>query len=94
MEYVIQYVKTADKYLCKHEDLRTHFETAIRAKMCGENLEQIDIKEIKGKRNSYYRMRIGKYRIVYAIINGKLIVVRVLLAGPCGDVYNGLAGLD
>ena len=61
--------------------------------MTGEHPERVDVKRIKGKRNDYYRIRLGGYRVVYAVINGKIIVVTTILAGSRGDVYKKMDGL-
>ena len=61
--------------------------------MVGEHPEQIDVKRIKGKRNDYYRIRLGSYRGVYTLINDKIIVITTLLAGARGDVYKKINGL-
>jgi mRNA interferase RelE/StbE len=50
------------------------------------------VKRIKGKRNDYFRIRLGDYRIVYAIINKKIVVINTLLAGSRGDVYKKMGG--
>ncbi len=44
-----------------------------------------DIKKIKGQDN-LLRLRVGEYRIIYSIDNGKLIVY-VVDAGNRGDIY-------
>jgi mRNA interferase RelE/StbE len=59
----------------------------------GEHPESVDVKRIKGKRNEYFRLRLGNYRVVYAIINGKIVVIETLLAGPRGDVYKKTKGM-
>ena len=91
--YDIQYTKAADKFLKIHEDVRTQYEDAIKELLVGDHPEKVDVKRLKGKRNHYYQIRIGSYRIVYAIINGKIIVVSTLLAGSRGDVYKKMSGL-
>ena len=78
--YEIQYTKAADKFLKIHEDIREQYEDAIKELLVGEHPEQVDVKRIQGKRNSYYRIKLGSYRIVYAIINGKIVVINTLLA--------------
>ena len=78
--YEIQYTKAADKFLKIHEDIREQYEDAIKELLVGEHPEQVDVKRIRGKRNSYYRIKLGSYRIVYAIINGKIVVINTLLA--------------
>lgn len=91
--YDIQYTKAADKFLKIHEDVRTQYEDVIKELLVGDHPEKVDVKRLKGKRNHYYRIRIGSYRIVYAIINGKIIVVSTLLDGSRGDVYKKMSGL-
>ena len=86
LSYEIQYTKAADKFLKTHEDVRTQYEDAIKELLIGDHPDKIDVKRIKGKRNDYYRIKLGGYRVVYAIINGKIIVISTLLAGSRGDV--------
>ena len=93
VSYEIQYTKAADKFLKTHEDVRTQYEDAIRELLIGDHPEKVDVKRIKGKRNDYYRIKLGGYRVVYAIINGKIIVISTLLAGSRGDVYKKMSGL-
>lgn len=45
-----------------------------------------DRKQLKGHRG-LYRLRVGDYRIIYSVDNGKLIV-RVVDAGNRGQIYN------
>ena len=91
--YEIQYTKVADKFLKTHEDIRKQYEASIKALLLGDHPEKVDVKRIKGKRNDYYRIKLGGYRIVYAIINRKIIVISTLLAGARGDVYKKMGGL-
>ena len=91
--YEIQYTKAADKFMRKHEDIRSQYEAAIRELLLGEHPERVDVKRIRGKHNSYYRIRLGDYRVVYAVINGKIVVITTLLAGSRGDVYKKMSGL-
>ena len=91
--YEIQYTKAADKFLKEHEEIRSEYEAAIKELLIGDHPEKIDVKRIKGKRNDYYRIRLGNCRVVYAIINGRIIVIKTLLAGSRGDVYKKMSGL-
>lgn len=91
--YDIQYTKAAEKFFKAHEDVRDQYEAAIKERLVGEHPEKVDVKQIKGKRNDYYRIRIGDYRVVYALINGKIVVVDTILAGGRGDVYKKMSGL-
>lgn len=93
MEYEIQYTKAAEKFFRVHEDIREQYKAAIAELLVGDNSEQVDVKRIRGKRNSYYRIRIGCYRIIYAVINGKIVVINTIMAGPRGDIYKKMAGL-
>ena len=91
--YEIQYTKAADKFLKAHEDVREQYEDSIKELLAGDHPEKVDVKRIRGKRNDYYRIRLGRYRVVYTIINGKIIVINTLLAGARGDVYKKMSGL-
>lgn len=93
IEYEIQYTKVADKFLRTHEDISEQFKEAIKELLVGEHPEKVDVKRIKGKRNDYYRIRLGDYRVVYALINGRIVVVNTPLAGPRGDIYKKMGGL-
>lgn len=48
--------------------------------------EGTDIKPMKGSPD-LYRLRVGDYRIIYAVDNGQLIVY-VIDAGNRGQIYN------
>ena len=89
----IQYTRAAEKFFTQHEDVRAQYETAILKLVAGEHPESVDVKKIQGKRNDYYRIRIGSYRVIYAVINGKIVVITTLLAGPRGDIYKKMQGL-
>ena len=91
--YEIHYTKAADKFLNRHEDVRKQYEESIRVLLVGSNPEAVDVKKIRGKRNDYFRIRVGDYRVIYAIIDGKIVVISTLLAGPRGDVYKKMNGL-
>ena len=91
--YEIQYTKAADKVLKAHEEIRAQYEDAIRELLAGDHPEKVDVKRIKGKHSGYYRIRLGNYRVIYTVINGKIVVVSTLLAGPRGDVYKKMSGL-
>lgn len=92
--FTIRYTKAADKFLCKYEDIRKQYEEAIKKLLAEDHSEKVDVKRIQGKRNSYYRIRLGNYRVVYAVINGVIVVINTLIAGPRGDIYKKLGNLD
>ncbi|MBR3227385.1 MAG: type II toxin-antitoxin system RelE/ParE family toxin [Erysipelotrichaceae bacterium] len=84
--YEIQYTRAADRFFAKHEDIRRRYEECIRELISGED-RNVDIKRIKGVRSDYYRIRIGKYRVIYTLINGKIVVIKTISAGSRGDIY-------
>ena len=81
LTYEIQYTKAADKFLKEHEDVREQYEAAVEELLVGDHPERVDVKRIKGKRNDYYRIKLGGYRVIYTVINGKIVVISTLLAG-------------
>lgn len=91
--YEIQYTKAAEKFFRTHEDVRSQYVQAIKELLTGDRPEKVDVKRIKGKRNDYYRIRLGDCRVVYALIDGKIVVICTLLAGVRGDVYKKTSGL-
>ena len=93
ISYEIQYTKAADKFLKDHEEIRRQYEDAVRELLLGDHPEKVDVRRIAGKRSDYFRIRIGSCRVIYAVINGKIVVIRTLLAGPRGDVYKKMNGI-
>ena len=91
--YELQYTKAAEKFFHTHQDIREQYETAIKELLVGDHPEKVDVRRIKGKKNDYYRIKLGGYQVVYAIINGKIIVISTVLAGPRGDIYKKMSGL-
>ena len=91
--YEIFYTKAADKFLITHEDVRQKYEANMHELLVGEHPESVDVKRIQGKKSVYFRMRIGEHRIVFTVVNGKIIVVTTLLAGVRGDIYKKMGGL-
>ena len=91
--YEINYTKAAEKFFREHEDIREQYKNAIKELLVGEHPEQVDVKKIKGKRNDYFRIRLGSWRVIYAVINGKIVVINTILAGARGDVYKKMDGL-
>ena len=82
MKIVIE--KLAEKFIMKLP--KPEKERVLRAiyKLPDEG----DIKRLKGKRSKgMYRLRIGDYRVIYTVDNGRL-VVHVIDAGNRGEIYN------
>ena len=91
--YEISYTKVADKFFSRHEDIRGQYEDAIRKLMTNDHPVSVDLRRVQGKKSNDYRIRIGDYRVVYTIINGRLIVITTLLASSRGDIYKKMGAL-
>ncbi|MBR0163276.1 MAG: type II toxin-antitoxin system RelE/ParE family toxin [Lachnospiraceae bacterium] len=85
--YEIRYTKAADKFFKRHESVRTQFEDSVHELLTGDHPERSDVKKIKGSHAQYYRIKLSGYRVIYTLINGRIVVVMTLLAGARGDVY-------
>lgn len=93
-EYEIQYTKKAEKFFKKHEKVREQYELSIQRLITDNYSEEIDVKKISGKMNEYFRIRLGNYRVIYAVINKRIVVINTLLAGARGDVYKKMTNLN
>ena len=91
--YEIQYTKAADKFFKEHEEVKEEYKKALQQLLVGEHPEIVDVKRIKGKKNDYYRIKLGSWRVIYTVINGKIVVISTLLAGARGDIYKKMEGL-
>ena len=91
--YEIQYTKAADKFFKTHEDVRSEYKESLKELLVGDHPERVDVKRIRGKKNDYYRIKLGAYRIIYTVINGKVVVIMTILAGARGDIYKKMDGL-
>ena len=91
--YEVQYTIAAEKFFKQHENVRKQYEDALKELLAGDNPEKVDVKRIQGKRNDYYRIKLGGYRVIYTVINKKIVVITTLLAGTRGDVYKKMGGL-
>ena len=94
LPYVIHYKKPAEKFFRKHEDVRSEYEDTVRDFLIGEHPERVDVKIINGKKNEYYRMRIGDWRVIYMVIDREITVINTVLAGSRGDIYKKMGGLN
>ncbi|MBQ6920257.1 MAG: hypothetical protein IJQ74_07990 [Synergistaceae bacterium] len=93
LHYEIRYEKPAEKFFAKHEDIRSQYKDELNEFLNGDNPERVDVKAIKGKKGNYYRMRIGQWRIIFALIDLSVVVIDTVLAGSRGDVYKKIGGL-
>lgn len=80
--YKIVIKKKAKKFIDKlPKNERLRIVKAIELLPNGE-----DIKKLKGH-NDLLRLRVGDYRIVYAVNHGELVVI-VIDVGNRGEIYN------
>lgn len=91
--YEIQYTKAADIFFKTHEDVRSEYKEALKELLVGNHPGRVDVKRIRGKKNDYYRIKLGAYRVIYTVINGKVVVIMTILAGARGDIYKKMDGL-
>ena len=92
--YDVKYEKTAEKFFKKHEDVRKKYIKELNELFNGNNPERVNVKVLKGKKNEYYRMRIGDWRVIYMIIDREITVINTVLAGSRGDIYKKMDGLN
>lgn len=76
--YEIQYTKAADKFFKTHEDVRSEYKESLKELLVGDHPERVDVKRIRGKKNDYYRIKFGAYRVIYTVINGKVVVIKTI----------------
>ena len=85
-EIVFRYSRKADSFFKKHPEIRELFRRNI-IQCCDGNTDGLGIRKMSGSRK-WMRMAIRKdCRVIYAIVNGQVIVVEVLLAGNRGEIY-------
>lgn len=76
----ITYLKSAFKSLEKYDE-----KTRIRIIDSIDKIPQGDVKKLQGEKHPpLYRLRVGKYRIVYHIENENIIIVDI---DTRGDIY-------
>jgi mRNA interferase RelE/StbE len=76
----ITYLKSAYKVLTDYEK-----DTRIRIMEAIDKIPQGDIKRLQGEKYpALYRLRVGKFRIIYHIENEEIIIAKI---DTRGDVY-------
>ncbi|MDD2870841.1 MAG: type II toxin-antitoxin system RelE/ParE family toxin [Candidatus Gracilibacteria bacterium] len=85
--YNIKLEKKILKFLDKHkgENIINIFIKALSILKINPYKNNLDVKLLKGK-NNYYRLRIGKYRFIYEIIENKLVII-FTNGDTRGDIY-------
>ena len=84
MTYRIEIEKPAEKFIMKLP--RPEKERVLRA--IHGLPDRGDIKRLHGKKSEgLLRLRVGNYRVIYTVDNGKLVVL-VVDAGNRGEIYD------
>lgn len=84
MKYAIVIEKPAEKFIMRLA--QPEKERVLKA-IC-DLPHRGDIKRLQGKKyRDMYRLRVGPYRIIYTVDNGRLVVC-VVGAGNRGQIYN------
>lgn len=85
MSYAIKYAKQVEKFLDKHKDLQPKVLSALEQIAQNPFDNALDIKKLQGQSHKY-RLRIGKYRLLYEIIDEQILIY-AYKAQSRGDVY-------
>lgn len=85
MSYAIKYAKQVEKFLDKHKDLQPKVLSALEQIAQNPFDNTLDIKKLQGESHKY-RLRIGKYRLLYEIIESQILIY-AYKAQSRGDVY-------
>lgn len=83
----IQYEKSAIKYLKGLQKPQRDLILEAIEKLTHKPAEG-DIKKMSGYRDERYRLRVGKYRVIYKYLtNNEIEVLCVMNVGSRGDIY-------
>jgi mRNA interferase RelE/StbE len=74
-----------DKFLSKHPKTAKKFARSMKEIIRSPFKNSYDIKSIKGL-NNHYRLRIGKYRFLYEIMEDKIFIY-IYDADSRGDIF-------
>jgi len=86
--YTVEFVKSAEKeFLRLPSKVRDKFTDSLKLLSISPYSELLRIKKLKGVEN-VYRIRVGEYRLIYEIIEDRLIVL-VIKLGHRREVYRG-----
>jgi len=86
--YTLEISRAADKFFQKHpaeeKKIKEIFENIV--KNPAEHIQFYDIKICKGNLDGLMRLKTGKYRTIFKIINDRLIIFLIKIDSR-GDVY-------
>lgn len=93
MTLEIQYLKKADKFFAKNSNtLSKEKSTQLIVKSIKKIIQKedtnIDVKQLKGSFKNYYRIRVGKIRILFELENNEVKIIAIVNEIDFrGDVY-------
>ena len=83
--YKIQTSKIVDNFLAKHSDIRQRVLDKLEILAQNPHKNTLDIQKLQGRDNRY-RLRVGKYGILYEIIENQILIY-AYDADSRGDIY-------
>ena len=84
--YNIQFTKEASKVLRKLDKATARRIVQSIELLSTDPFNHPQTKQMKGYEGGIYRLRIGNFRVIYEIIDDRLLII-VVRIGPRGDVY-------
>ena len=73
MAYRLQTHKSVDKFLAKHKNMRQSVLDKLEILAQNPYQNALDIAKLEGYEN-HYRLRVGKYRLLYEIIESQILI--------------------
>lgn len=84
--YKLEFSKEALKTLHTLDDYSSQ-QILKKIKELTNNADNLDLKKIKSKKYNLYRLRVGKYRVVYSIEN-KFLTIFIVAIGHRKYIYD------
>lgn len=88
MSYKLKYSRDLKKFLQKHRDLSPKIIAKLELIAQNPFNTTLDIAKLQGQ-NNHYRLRVGKYRVLYEIRDGEILIIYAYKADSRSDVYKG-----
>lgn len=86
--YKLETSKEFDKFLDKHRDLSSKIIAKLELIAQNPFNTTLDIAKLQGQEN-HYRLRVGKYRVLYEIRDGEILIIYAYKADSRGGIYKG-----
>lgn len=86
MTYKVELHKEVRKFLQKHEDLRAKIVQNLELIAQNPYNTTLDIVKLQGQ-NNHYRLRVGKYRVLYEVRDGEILIIYAYKADSRGGIY-------